>query len=309
MDRLRVIDSHTGGEPTRVVVEGLPEFGGGPASDLPVKLKHEFDRYRTAVIGEPRSSPVAIGAYLLPSDQADFGVVFFNNAGYLGMCGHGTIGLVATLAYLGRVVPGPITLETPVGIVHAKLHEDGRASFENVPAYRYAKALRVPLGKVGDVTGDIAYGGNWFFISTDHGQDLSVGQIAHLDMYTSLIQDVLRLRGITGANDAEIDHIELIGPSHIANSKNYVRCPGGEYDRSPCGTGTSARLACLFEDGKLAEGEIYRVESIIGSVFEGRVRKDGDQIVPSIAGEAFVNGDTNLIIDPRDPFAWGLPRT
>jgi 4-hydroxyproline epimerase len=307
MERLRVIESHTGGEPTRVVVSGLPDLGGGSVADKVSRLRTEFDRYRSAVVGEPRSSLVAVGAYLLPSEVADHGVVFFNNASYLGMCGHGTIGLVATLAHLGMLEPGKITLETPVGIVRAELREDGRASFENVPAYRQFQGVRLRLGQVGEVTGDVAFGGNWFFISSDHGQEVEPSKIGQLDLYTALVQDVLNVQGVTGRGGAPVDHIELVGPSQRADARNYVRCPGGEYDRSPCGTGTSAKLACLYEDGKLAEGEVFRVESIIGSIFEGSVRRDGDKIIPRITGRAFVNGESTILIDPADPFAWGIP--
>lgn len=307
MERLRLIDSHTGGEPTRVVIEGLPDLGGGTIAAKRDRLKRDFDRYRTAVIGEPRSSEVAVGAYLLPSDEADYGVIFFNNVGYLGMCGHGTIGLVATLAHLGRIAPGAVTFETPVGIVKAELHQDGSASFENVPSYRHRKDLRVKLGSLGDITGDVAYGGNWFFISSVQGNEVDRSRIGALEVFTSLVQDVLNVEGITGGNGAPIDHIELTGASFCADARNYVRCPGGEYDRSPCGTGTSAKLACLYEDGKLPEGQIYRIESIIGSIFEGSIRKEGDRLIPTIKGRAFVNGEVDVIIDPDDPFAWGIP--
>lgn len=307
MERLRVIDSHTGGEPTRVVIEGLPDLGDGSIAEKRDRLKQDYDRYRTAVIGEPRSSEVAVGAYLLASDRADYGVIFFNNVGYLGMCGHGTIGLVATLAYLGKIAPGSVTFETPVGIVKAELQEDGSASFENVPSYRHRKDLRVKLGSLGEITGDIAYGGNWFFISSVHGNEVDRSRIGALEVFTSLVQDVLNVEGITGANGAPIDHIELTGASAVADSRNYVRCPGGEYDRSPCGTGTSAKLACLYEDGKLQAGQTYRIESIIGSIFEGRIRKEGDSLIPTIKGRAFVTGDVEILIDLDDPFAWGIP--
>nr|HWA83190.1 proline racemase family protein [Fimbriimonadaceae bacterium] len=201
MERLLVIDSHTGGEPTRVVIDGLPDLLPKSALGKRELLQKKYDRYRTAVIGEPRSSEVAVGAYLLPSETADYGVVFFNNVGYLGMCGHGTIGLVATLAYLGRIEPGPVTFETPVGVVEARLHEDGSASFDNVPSYRYRKDQRIELGSLGEIVGDIAYGGNWFFISSVHGHEVDPSRIDALDVFASLVQDVIRIKGITGAND------------------------------------------------------------------------------------------------------------
>jgi 4-hydroxyproline epimerase len=307
MERLRVIDSHTGGEPTRVVVEGLPDFGSGPIADRLQVIARDFDRYRTAIIGEPRSSPVAVGAYLLPSVCANYGAIFFNNARYLGMCGHGTIGVVTTLACLGKIEPGCLTFETPAGIVRTELSQRGSVSVDNVPAWRLAKEVRVDLGEAGEVVGDIAYGGNWFFISSDHGQEIHPSRLEELDAYTLRVQQALLAQGIADVDGGEIDHIELIGPSQSADARNYVRCPGGEYDRSPCGTGTSAKLACLFEDGKLKEGQVFRVESIIGSVFEGSIRRNGDALIPTITGRAYVNGDTTVLLDPEDPFVWGTP--
>lgn len=287
------------------MVDGLPYIDGSIVERLD-KGKGDFDRYRTAIIGEPRGSPVAVGAYLLDSDVADYGVIFFNNAGYLEMCGHGTIGVVTTLAHLGRLEPGLVSFETPAGVVRAELLKDGRVSFENVPSYRYAKAVEIELGASGKITGDVAYGGNWFFISSDHGQTLRASKIDTLVMFASLVMDVLSHRRATGADGAAIDHVELVCPSEVANARNFVLCPGGEYDRSPCGTGTSAKLACLFQDGKLAEGEVYRVESIIGSIFEGMIRKEDDKLIPTITGRAFVNGDATILIDSEDPFAWGI---
>jgi 4-hydroxyproline epimerase len=314
VQRLQVIDSHTGGEPTRVVVDGLPELGGGSIADRLAVIEREHDRYRTAVIGEPRSPTFAVAAYLLPSSVADFGVVFFNNARYLGMCGHGTIGLITTLYSLGQIDPGKTSIETPVGIVHAELHEDGRVSFENVPCYRLLRNVSVAseegrgsgINSAVPVSGDVAYGGNWFFISSEHGMQPEDG----LDV---LLQRTLEIRsglvaaGITDGNGGEIDHVELVWPTGPLSAKNFVLCPGGEYDRSPCGTGTCAKLACLYEDGKLKEGETYVVESIIGSTFEGSIRKEGDKLIPRITGRAYVNGETTLLIDPDDPFAWGIP--
>src|SRR5579862_8012040 len=247
MERLRVIDSHTGGEPTRVVIDGLPDLGSGTISKRLRLLERDFDRYRTAVIGEPRSSPVAVGAYLLPSAAADYGVIFFNNVGYLGMCGHGTIGVVTTLAHLGRIGEREIRLETPAGLVRATLRADGRVSVENVPAYRIRAGIRLNLGPLGEIVGDIAFGGNWFFISADHGQRIDPSNLQALETFTASVQAKLKSEHITEPNGDEIDHIELVGPSAVADARNYVRCPGGEYDRSPCGTGTSAKLACRFE--------------------------------------------------------------
>lgn len=309
--RVRVIDSHTEGEPTRVVVEGAPALDGKTPLDVVAELREKHDDFRSGVVLEPRGSDVVVGALLLEPTKAEnvAGVVFFNNVGYLGMCGHGTIGLVATLAYLGRIAPGMHGIETPVGTVHAELHEDGRVSVANVPSYRYKKGVPVALPDGQTIHGDIAYGGNWFFLVEDHGLDLTLADAANLTRYSQAIRDQLEKQGITGENGAEIDHIELVGPAtrEDGNRRNFVLCPGGAYDRSPCGTGTSAKLACLAADGKLAEGETWGQESIIGSLFQGRYAKgEGDTILPTISGRAYVTADATLLFDPNDPFAAGI---
>jgi 4-hydroxyproline epimerase len=237
-------------------------------------------------------------------------VIYFNNVAYLGMCGHGTIGLVATLAYLGRIGPGAHRIETPVGIVAATLDEDGSVEVANVPSYRLAADVSVHVIGLGPVVGDVAWGGNWFFLVKAHGLELSLGNIHRLTEFSETLVESLAQNGITGKDGALIDHIELFGPSEIAgvDSKNFVLCPGGAYDRSPCGTGTSAKLACLYADGKLAEGQVWRQESIVGSVFEGRVSIAGGAIFPHIKGSAFITGEAELILDPRDPFCMGIRR-
>jgi 4-hydroxyproline epimerase len=236
------------------------------------------------------------------------GVIYFNNVGYLGMCGHGTIGLVATLAYLGRITPGEYRIDTPCGVVTTLLHETGDVSVRNVHSYRSAKAVPVDVPGYGAVRGDIAWGGNWFFLVNQHGKELSLANLENLTDYTWAIRQALARNGITGDGGAEIDHIELFGPSAIpgVHSKNFVLCPGRAYDRSPCGTGTSAKLACLYADGKLVPGEVWRQESIVGSVFEGSIEVIEDRIYPSIKGSAFVTGEADLILDEKDPFCMGI---
>jgi 4-hydroxyproline epimerase len=236
------------------------------------------------------------------------GVIFFNNVGYLGMCGHGTIGLVTTLAYMGRIQPGIHRIETPVGKVMAELHGTGEVTVTNVPSYRLTANVQVEVQDYGVVRGDVAWGGNWFFLVEDHGQRLSLDRVEELTDFTSRVREALAQQGITGANNQEIDHIELFGPPEDvkADSRNFVLCPGLAYDRSPCGTGTSAKLACLYAAGKLAEGQVWRQESIVGSIFEGSVSKMGELLYPHIKGSAFVNAEADLILDPRDPFCFGL---
>ncbi|HEY7115541.1 MAG TPA: 4-hydroxyproline epimerase [Tepidisphaeraceae bacterium] len=305
-----MIDSHTGGEPTRLVISGGPDLGGGSVAERLRVLREQYDAFRSAVVNEPRGSDVMVGALLVPpSDPScSAGVIFFNNVGYLGMCGHGTIGLVATLAYMERIEPGEHRIETPVGLVTARLHDDDQVSVQNVPSYRLAKGLRVEVPGHGLITGDVAWGGNWFFLVEDHGQVLELPNVERLTDFTWRVRQALVRQGITGRDGAEIDHIELFAPAKKqgVNSRNFVLCPGKAYDRSPCGTGTSAKLACLFADGKLKEGETWRQESIVGSVFDGSIRRVGDDLIPTIKGSAYITGETTLIFDPRDPFRDGI---
>ena len=307
---IRVIDSHTGGEPTRVIVEGGPPLGNGSLSDRLREFKQNHDHFRSAVVNEPRGSDAIVGALLCtPVDSSCCaGVTFFNNAGYLGMCGHGTIGLVITLAYLGRIDSGVHRIETPVGIVEALLHETGEVTITNVPSYRSAANVSVEVEGFGTVKGDVAWGGNWFFLTNDCPFSLSLDNLKPLSDYTRGIRHALAKAGLTGTDGAEIDHIEVYGPPTLsqAHSKNFVLCPGGSYDRSPCGTGTSAKLACLYASGKLREGEIWRQESIIGSVFEASFTLAGGAIRPRIKGSAFITSEARLILDPCDKFQWGI---
>ena len=303
--RVRIIDSHTGGEPTRTVIEGGPDLGRGPLAARLKRFQARADHFRSAVVNEPRGSDVMVGALLVtPVDRSCLtGVLFFNNMGYLGMCGHGTIGLVTSLAHLGRIKNGEHRIETPVGIVTATLHRTGEVSVANVPAYRAAKNAAVNIEGIGSVSGDVAWGGNWFFLVEAHNQQLDLSRVEKLIDYTARVRESLNTQGFP-----EVDHVELFGPptNPGADSRNFVLCPGKAYDRSPCGTGTSAKLACLAADGKLDEGEPWVQESIIGSRFTGRYRREGDKIIPIITGSAFVNGEGTLLLDEKDPFCWGI---
>ncbi len=311
--RIQVIDSHTGGEPTRVVIAGGPDLGGGTLAERRERFRQQFDSFRSAIVNEPRGSDVTVGALLCPPADpvCTAGVIFFNNVGYLGMCGHGMIGLVATLKHMGRIEPGDHRLETPVGVVQARLHDTGEVTVTNVPSYRFAHDVRVDVSGHGPVVGDVAWGGNWFFLVEDHGQALELDNIETLVEFTWKIRQALARQRITGRDGQEIDHIELFAPSKRpgVDSKNFVLCPGKAYDRSPCGTGTSAKLACLFADGKLKEGDVWRQESIVGSIFEGSIRVVDGQMIPSIKGNAFVTGEATLILNPDDPFCWGIRRS
>ncbi|HTI69025.1 MAG TPA: proline racemase family protein [Candidatus Limnocylindria bacterium] len=303
--KIQVVDSHTEGEPTRTVISGGPDLGPGTVAEQLVRFRTKFDHYRSAVINEPRGSDVLVGALLVPPSDPTCvtGVIYFNNVGYLGMCGHGTIGLVATLAYLGRIKPGAHRIETPVGIVTATLHPSGEVSVTNLPSYRKAKAASVNVPGIGAVRGDVAWSGNWFFLVQDHGLKLDLANVEALTDYTWKVRQAVNEQGYP-----EVDHVELFGApgSPDAHSRNFVLCPGKAYDRSPCGTGTSSKLACLAADGKLAEGEAWIQESIIGSRFTARYHRSGNDIIPTISGSAYITSEATLLLDPSDPFCWGI---
>ncbi|MFZ6863589.1 4-hydroxyproline epimerase [Undibacterium sp. Ji67W] len=321
MKKITIIDSHTGGEPTRVIVAGGPDLGTGSVAQQLHVFKEQFDHFRTATVCEPRGSDVLVGALSCVPSEPDCvaGVIFFNNVGYLGMCGHGMIGFIVTLAYQGKIGVGTHRIETPVGIVEAELHEDQSVTVRNVPAYRFKQAVNVDVPGIGAVKGDIAWGGNWFFLISDHGQDLHLANVDSLTDYCWRVRLALESNGITGEQAALIDHIELFAAASDAanHSKNFVLCPGKAYDRSPCGTGTSAKLACLAADDILAPGQVWRQESILGSVFEAsyQLQHEADashtigatlKILPALRGTAFVNAEANLLLNEDDPFVWGI---
>lgn len=280
---MHVIDSHTEGEPTRVIVEGGPPLGTGSLVEQRQIFARSFDSYRSFAVSEPRGYDALVGALLCPPRDPTCvaGAIFFNNVGYLGMCGHGAIGVAVTLAHLGRIGPGTHRLETPVGTVQVDLAAGNEVTIENVASYRHRAAVTVEVPGIGPLT-----------------------------RQAEAVMAALRAQGITGADDAPIDHIEFYGPPRRpgADSRNFVLCPGGAYDRSPCGTGTSAKVACLAAAGKLAPGKTWVQESIVGSRFTACYRRDASgAIIPSITGRAFVTGEATLLRHPDDPFGNGLP--
>jgi 4-hydroxyproline epimerase len=314
--KVRVVDSHTAGEPTRVVVDGGPDLGGGAVAERLTRFHADFDRYRSGIVNEPRGSDVIVGALLCePVDKTcAAGVIFFNNVGTIGMCGHGTIGLAVTLAHLGRIGMGVHRIETAVGVVTVELHDTARATVTNVPSYRLESevVVEVPLGS--EVVGDVAWGGNWFFLAKAPDTfPVAEENTMALTQFAYQVRRALKASGIHGAGGAEIDHIELFSPPSRPelNSRNFVLCPGMAYDRSPCGTGTSAKLACLHADGNLRPGEIWRQESVIGTTFEASFaidESDHERIIPRITGSAYVTGESTLLFDDADPLCWGIAR-
>lgn len=313
MQKIQVVDSHTAGEPTRVVLSSIPDLGGGSVADRARVFREKHDTFRSCVANEPRGSDILVGALLVPpvNPAAASGVIFFNNVGTLGMCGHGTIGLVVTLAHLGKIGPGDHLIETTVGDVTATLHPDGRVSVRNVPSFRHKHAITVDVPSFGPVTGDLAWGGNWFFLVDDPRQRLDVKYAEPLTAFAWNIRLALEAAGVVGdpsLNGGLIDHIELTGKPHdpANHGRNFVLCPGKAYDRSPCGTGTSAKLACLAAEGKLKPGDVWRQEGILGGVFEGSYQPGDGGIIPTITGSAFVTAETTLLVDPKDPLKDGV---
>lgn len=310
---LKVIDSHTGGEPSRIVVAGIPDLGGGTMAEQSKVFRDQYDWLRSSVANEPRGHDAMVGALLLPPhDPAHLcGVIFFNNASTLHMCIHGTIGLGVTLAHMGKISAGSHPIETPVGLITLTLQDNGSVSVDNVPSYRYRHAVAVDVPGYGTITGDIAWGGNWFFLIQDQGPAVKRENIAELTHFTAAVKRALAEQGITGDDGGEIDHIESFGPPSdpaLADSKNFVLCPGNAYDRSPCGTGTSAKLACLHADGKLAAGQIWRQAGILDSVFEGIVTPiDGQRVIPTVTGRAWISGESTYHFSADDPFRHGIP--
>jgi len=305
-----VLDSHTAGEPTRVILAGGPDLGRGSLAERRDRFRRDFDAFRSAMVNEPRGSDTLVGALLCaPVDPAGAaGVIFFNNVGYLGMCGHGTIGVVATLAALGRLAPGRHLLETPVGTIPVELHADGRVSVHNVRSWRHRQGVAVEVPGYGPVTGDVAWGGNWFFLVKEHPLPIDLQHLETLTALTWAIRLALEAEGITGPGGEAIDHVELFAVTPGADSRNFVLCPGKAWDRSPCGTGTSAKLACLAADGLLAPGEVWVQESVLGSRFEATYETAPEGgIYPVITGRAHLMAESTLLLDESDPFCWGIP--
>jgi len=310
LSMIRVVDSHTAGMPTRVIIEGAPDLGTGSVADRSQRFRRELDRFRSGIVSEPRGSDALTGALLCkPADpSSSAGVIFFGNAGYLDMCGQGLIGLIATLEYLGHIKPGRHRIETPLGTLNAELHPTGDISFENVASFRHRKNVEIEVEGLGKISGDVAFGGNWFFLVDKHSEDLFQDRVDPLTHVAIAIRRALSRAGITGGDGHEIDHIALFGPPRRrdAQSRNFILGPGRAYDRSPSATATSARLACLLEDGKLEAAQTWRQESIIGTVFDASINLVDGEARPTIRGTAYITADSMLIVDQRDPFCWGI---
>jgi len=307
----KVIDSHTGGEPTRVIIEGGPNLGSGPISERARLLESKHNEFCRSVLCEPRGYDAMVGALIVSPVEENCltGVIFFNTSQNLGMCGHATVGLLVTLYYLGKISLGNYKIETPVGIISARLHDPNTVSVINVESYRLKKGVSIQVEQFGEITGDIAWGGNWFFLVNNSPISVQFENINRLLNFTSSIKNALKQQHITAPDGSEIDHIELFGKpiNEQAQSKNFVLCSSGDYDRSPCGTGCSAKLACLAEEGLLSENKEWIQESIIGSLYSTRYSwSTGGNIIPTITGKAFVISEATLHFNPLDPYSYGI---
>jgi 4-hydroxyproline epimerase len=310
---MRVIDSHTEGEPTRLIVSGGPDLGHGPLAERRRIFAERYDHVRAFTLDEPRGFDAMVGALLCePVDPGcAAGLIFFNNVGFLGMCGHATIGAAVTLAHMGRIGPGAHRFETPVGIVGVELRGRNEVTFENVPSHVFRKGLKLEVEGQGIVTGDVAWSGNWFFLIDGAPCPIERVNIPELTRAARAVRSELFRAGHRGDDGAEIDHVEFFvrNPPGGADSRNFLLCPGGAYDRSPSGTGTSAKLACLAAEGALEPGAPWIQESVTGGRFLGRYKRaEGGAIRPSITGRAWVTAEATLIADPADPFLDGLTR-
>ena len=313
MQSIHIVDAHTEGEPTRVVIAGAPDLDDTSVSlaERAQLFADEYPHMRSSLLGEPRGREALVGALLYPSlsDDCATEVIFFNESGNLGMCGHASIGCAVVLAYLHKIGLGQHNFATPVGTVGVNLTSANEATVRNVPSYCYQRALRLPVPELGVITGDVAWGGNWFFLTEDLPCPLKASNIPILSAAASKIRAALAAARITGVGGAEIDHIEFNANAKdsAAQGRNFVLCPDGAYDRSPCGTGTSAKLACLAADGKLAPGETWQQESIIGSRYQASYELGADgHIIPSITGRAYVYAEGKILFDPLDPYALGI---
>ncbi|PYE85524.1 proline racemase family protein [Pseudoroseicyclus aestuarii] len=308
---MHVIDSHTGGEPTRVILDGFPDLGEGPLSLRATRLATDFrDTYR-AVVLEPRGQVAMVGALLVPPTDPSCvtGVIYFDVEAVLGMCGHGTIGLAATLYHMGRIGLGSHRIETPAGIVTVELHDANTVTVTNIESRRVSHAVTVEVPGVGPVTGDVAYGGNWFFLVDASPVAVAPGNIRALTDAAVATREALHAQKIGGEAGEPVDHVIFYGPSDdpLVHSRNFVLCPDDAYDRSPCGTGSSARLACLAAEGRLGSGEEIVQHSVIGSAYRlSWMPGARGGVIPRITGQAFVMATAELIFDEADPFRHGI---
>lgn len=325
----QTIDTHTGGEPTRTVVGGVPIIPGNTMQEKYVYMQNNNDWMRKVLSLEPRGNDVMSGAFLTPpcSPEADIGVLYFETGGWLPMCGHDTIGVATALVETGMVeVTEPITnivLDTPSGIVRVSVEvEDGYAkkvTFVNAPAFVVGRDYIVNLPEFGDVKFDVAYGGNMYALLSAESMGLEIIPekskeiIAKGVLLRDCINEQLTIKHPFLSFIDKVTHVEFYAPSNTpgVSARNAVLVTGAAIDRSPCGTGTSAKMALLYANGELAIGEPFIHESIIGSLFHCRILEETTiegipSIIPEIAGQAYITGMSTFMIDPNDPYPEGF---
>ena len=300
-----VIDSHTGGEPTRVILDGGPDLGSGPLAERAEKLATEHKAFYQSVVLEPRGQVAMVCALLVEPVDPDCvtGVIYFDAEAVLGMCGHGTIGLAVTLMHMGKIGVGTHKIETPAGVVTVDVKDANTVTVTNIESRRVESGVSVEIDGLGTVTGDIAYGGNWFYIVDASPVPVTPAHIPELT------QAAIQVREALNAKEERIDHVIFYGPalSENGHTRNFVLCPDDAYDRSPCGTGSSARLACLAAKGRLHEGDELLQASIIGSTYRlSYPEGPNGGVIPSITGQAWVMAESKLIFAATDPFRDGI---
>jgi 4-hydroxyproline epimerase len=322
------IDGHTCGNPVRLVAGGGPNLSGATMMEKRAHFLEEFDWIRHGLMFEPRGHDMMSGSILYPPTRpdCDVAVLFIETSGCLFMCGHGTIGTVTMALEHGLVTPktpGVLRLDTPAGLVIAEYRQEGRYVEEvritNVPSFLYKEALEVECPDLGVLTVDVAYGGNFYAIVDPQKNYRDMADHTALDFIKW--SPVLRQRLNETYSFVHPENPAINRLSHLlwtgkptqphADARNAVFYGEKAIDRSPCGTGTSSRMAQLFAKGQLKVGDDFAHESIIGSVFKGRVQREVEVagtrgIVPSVAGWARMTGHNTIFIDDRDPFAHGF---
>ncbi|MCX7884843.1 MAG: proline racemase [Caloramator sp.] len=326
---INAVDSHTMGEPTRIVIGGVPVIPGKTMPEKKAYLEKNLDHIRTAIMHEPRGHKDMFGSIITQptKEEADLGIIFMDGGGYLNMCGHGSIGALTVAVELGMVpVKEPYTdvvLEAPAGLVKGKVKvEDGKAkevSIVNVPSFLYKQDVEVDVPEVGKLTIDISFGGSFFALvkSSDIAIDICTSNAQKLcDVGMKILKAVneqVKVQHPVLEHIKSVDLVEIYGPAKNpkATLQNVVVFGQGQVDRSPCGTGTSAKLATLYAKGQLKINEEFIYESITGTMFKGRVLEEtkvGDYkaIIPEITGSAYITGFNQFIIDPEDPLKYGF---
>lgn len=326
--QIKVIDSHTMGEPTRIIYDGFPKLKGNTMMEKKNDLMEHYDFLRTALMLEPRGHRDMFGALLTEPvhEEAHFGVIFLESNGCLNMCGHGSIGAAAMIVETGMVeVKEPYTevvLDAPSGIIRTKVHVvEGKAvevSILNVPAFLYQQNQEIDVPGWGKIPFDISFGGSFFALVDTEKIGLSL-EIENVNRITELGMALLdRMKEEVEVKHpyldiTTVDLVEFYGPSKNteANMKNCVIFGNAQVDRSPCGTGTSAKIATLYTKGELKIGQEFVYESITGSLFRGEVTKEVEvggykAVIPQITGSAYITGINQYIIDEKDPLAYGF---